>query len=148
MFSSWSIPAPDGALSAFASSTSGEVVTAWQVVPGGDWVGWLGIGGEPAGRPVVAREPAGGLSLFVRTGSGEVATAPCPQPGARWSRWKALGGNIADDPVAVVRPDGALALFAVATTGGSTPPPRPGAVATGPNGTTSAVSLSVGPPAR
>ncbi|RRO18361.1 hypothetical protein EIL87_09045 [Saccharopolyspora rhizosphaerae] len=111
------LPGRDGALSAFATSTSGEVVTAWQVAPGGDWVGWLGIGGEPAGRPVVVREPSGGMAVFVRDRNGEVITSSCPQHGAKWGPWIGLRGQIAEDPVAVLRPDGALALFAVGKDG-------------------------------
>lgn len=117
VFGSGILPGPDGALSAFATSTSGEVVTAWQVSPGGDWVGWLGIGGEPDGRPVVVREPSGGMVVFVRDRHGEVITSSCPQQGAKWSPWIGLRGQIEDDPVAVLRPDGALALFAVGKDG-------------------------------
>lgn len=117
VFGAGILPGPDGALSAFATSTSGEVVTAWQVSPGGDWVGWLGIGGEPDGRPVVVREPSGGMVVFVRDRHGEVITSSCPQQGAKWSPWIGLRGQIEDDPVAVLRPDGALALFAVGKDG-------------------------------
>jgi hypothetical protein len=117
VFGSGILPGPDGALSAFATSTSGEVVTAWQVSPGGDWVGWLGIGGEPDGRPVVVREPSGGMVVFVRDRHGEVITSSCPQQGAKWGPWIGLRGQIEDDPVAVLRPDGALALFAVGKDG-------------------------------
>ncbi|MDI2032880.1 N-acetylmuramoyl-L-alanine amidase [Saccharopolyspora sp. TS4A08] len=117
VFGTGILPGRDGALSAFATSLSGEVVTAWQVEPGGDWVGWLGIGGEPAGRPVAVREPSGGMAVFVRDDNGEVITSSCPKQGAKWGPWIGLRGRITDDPVAVLRPDGAIALYAVGQDG-------------------------------
>ncbi|MFC7344466.1 N-acetylmuramoyl-L-alanine amidase [Saccharopolyspora griseoalba] len=117
VFCSWVLPSRDGALWAFGNSTQGEVVTAWQVEAGGDWVGWLGIGGDPEGRPVVVREPSGAMTVFVRDHNGEVITASCPKPGAKWGPWIGLRGEIVADPVAVVRPDGAMALYAVGRNG-------------------------------
>lgn len=117
VFGSWVLPSADGALRAFASSVEGEVVTAWQVEAGGDWVGWLGIGGDPEGRPVVVREPSGAMTVFVRDHNGEVITSTCVKPGAKWGPWIGLRGDIAADPVAVVRPDGAMALYAVGRDG-------------------------------
>ncbi len=116
-FGSWVMPGHDGALSVFArSSSQGEVVTAWQVAPGGDWVGWLGIGGKPAGQPLIARDHQGTLSLFVRTMGGELSVTTQEAPG-KWSDFTSIQGSIAHDPVALVQRNGALSAFAISDDG-------------------------------
>ena len=128
-FSSWVAPGGDGSLSAFARSTDGDVVTAWQIGPEDDWVGWLGLGGDSEGLPVAARGRGGALSVFALRESGQVETAT-RSGAAKWSKWRSIPGEVASRPSALLLRNGALALFAVGSDG-----KLHTATQTGPNGT-------------
>lgn len=115
-FSSWVVTGRDDRLSAFARSTRGDLVAAWQIGPKDDWVGWLGIGGDSEGLPVVARDREGNTSVFALRSDGRIETSTQSRSG-KWSKWKSLQGKVASRPAALELGNGALMLFAAGEDG-------------------------------
>jgi Domain of unknown function (DUF1906) len=106
--------APDGDVTVFAATASGQVFTTRQSSPGANtsWTAWTPIGGDCAGAPVPFVAGGRTLEVFCVTGSGALDVATLGATG--WSSWSAAGsgpGGLTGTPAVVAGAGGATEVL-------------------------------------
>jgi hypothetical protein len=111
------VQAPDGDVTVFAATASGQVLTTRQSAPGANtsWTAWAPIGGDCAGAPVPVVAGGRTLEVFCVTGSGALDLATLGASG--WSSWSAAGtgpGGLTGTPAVVTGSGGATEVAVTA----------------------------------
>jgi hypothetical protein len=111
------VRAPDGDVTVFAATASGQVYTTRQSAPGANtsWTAWTAIGGSCAGAPVPFAAGGTTLEVFCVTRAGGLAVAALGTSG--WGSWTAAGsgpGGLTGTPAVVTGPGGSTEVLVTA----------------------------------
>ncbi|MGH9126103.1 MAG: glycoside hydrolase domain-containing protein [Acidimicrobiales bacterium] len=112
---------PPQSLQVFATTSSGQVLTAWQYAPGRPFDPWqsLLVPAAVIGSPTVGANRSGALLLFARTARNQLLLSWQAGPSRAFGGWVDMGqdGQIGSDASSALDGRG-VAQVAVATTGG------------------------------
>jgi len=104
-----------GELNVFERGSNGALWTDYQTVPGGNWSGWISMGGYINSQPAVAMNNDGRLEVFASGTGSELYHDWQSTPGGNWAGWNVLGGAMVGDPAVAKNQDGRLEVFALAS---------------------------------
>ncbi len=112
---------PSGTVALYQTTTGGNVVTAHQRRPNGNfrWSAWQNIGGSCASSPAAIADRGRGVDVYCITAAGTAAANHWN--GSAWSGWITLAGSPASlrgVPAVVLNGSGQAELFAATRSGG------------------------------